>query len=138
MPLVIAVGQEVLKILFFVDNTYESYVVTIFVFIEYCQELISVLSKLDSTGSRVPLYIAITKYELSAAILEISRRIFFETLNLSLIQEKGKEAKKLLTESVILLKEEKNSITCFQLIRSCKNLYKEIDDILTGKYFPDF
>ncbi|XKL60846.1 hypothetical protein PGB90_007903 [Kerria lacca] len=105
---------------------------------EYCQELISVLSKLDSTGSRVPLYIAITKYELSAAILEISRRIFFETLNLSLIQEKGKEAKKLLTESVILLKEEKNSITCFQLIRSCKNLYKEIDDILTGKYFPDF
>ncbi len=66
------------------------------------------------------------------------RRTFLETLNLTLIQETGKEAKRLLVETVVLLDDEKDNDLSVQLIQSCKNLYREIDEIATGQYYTDF
>lgn len=106
--------------------------------LEYCRELSFVLSKLDSVGSRVPVYIAVTNYELAAAILETMRRTLLETLNLSLIEDRGKEAKRLLTANITILNDEKDSDMSSKLIQSCKILYKEIDDILNGQCFTDF
>lgn len=96
------------------------------------------LSKLDPAGSRVPFYIVITNYELAAAILETMRRTLLETLNLSLIENSGKEAKLLLSTNVTLLNDEMKTEISTQLIRSCKLLYKETEGILNGQCFTDF
>lgn len=98
----------------------------------------SILRILDETSSRASFYMAVIKYELSSAILETMRRTFMETLNLSLICENGKESKNLLIETVALLKEDKNSDMSLRLISSCKNLFKEIDDLMKGQFFTDY
>ncbi|XP_065216191.1 SET domain-containing protein SmydA-8-like [Planococcus citri] len=102
--------------------------------IEYCKELLSTLSKLDSTGSRAPLYVAILNNELSSAILETMKRRLSETLDLSAIQDDAKEAKKLITKAILLLNEEPNSRINLQLIQSCKNVFKEIEETLKGEH----
>lgn len=88
---------------------------------------------MDNTGSRAPLYVAILNSELSSAILETMKRRLSETLDLSAIQEDAKEAKKLITKAILLLNEEPNSKINLQLIQSCKNVFKDIQETSTGE-----